>query len=283
MVLSEPLLQIGSFSIYSFGVFLALTFILGVFLFWRAATQVGFASETIFDLVFLSSLVALLVGRVFFLLAVGSPSITNPLAFGKAILQVGEGIFWAPTLLSGLGTFYLYTRRRREWSFFKLADLAVPVLALGEGLVLLAAEATAYLSSAFYVGIGYLGLFVVLELVRRRTATGGATFWTYLLFSGALTLLFEFQRGMKTLAFGTDLNYFFGIAFLVAGGSGLIYLLARSRGILDFINERTAVPSFVGKVEKQLRFRLKEGQRLIRSVRLKRAKNNGSKKDSSAN
>jgi prolipoprotein diacylglyceryltransferase len=279
MVLSEPLLQIGSFSVYSFGLFLAFIFILGAFIFWRAATRSGFASDTVFDLTFLSSLVALLVGRVFFLLSAGSPSITEPIAFAAAILRVGEGIFWAPAFLAGLCVFYIFTRRRKEWSFFKLADLAVPVLALSEGLVLLAALATAHLASALYVSIGYLVLFFFLEFLRRKVATSGVVFWVYLLFSGALTLLLEFQRELKTLAFGTDLNYLLGIALWIAGGSGLIYFLARSRGVLDAIHQRISVSPLFGKVEKQLQFRLKEGRRLMRSLRLRRAKNNDSEKD----
>lgn len=53
------LLQLGPLPVYSFGLILAVTFVLGVFLFWRAATREGFASDPIFNPIFLSTVFAL--------------------------------------------------------------------------------------------------------------------------------------------------------------------------------------------------------------------------------
>ena len=248
MQIPDLLLQIGPLPVYSFGVVLAATFILGVFLFWRMAMREGFASDPIFDLIFLSALAALIGGRLFFIVFTGDPLLSDGLlAFGGAILRVGEGIFWAPAFLFGLAAFYLYIRRRREWSFFKLSDLAAPILALGQGIGFLGAEITSFLPSGAYVGAGFLGLFLVLEFAKRRVTISGVISFVYLLFSGFLTVLSEYLRATKAEAFGIDLNYFLGAILSLVGVLGLLYLFARSRGILPIIN----------RVESQLRFKLK--------------------------
>jgi len=225
-MLPDLLIQIGPLPVYIFGVVLAATFVLGFFLFWRAAIKEGFASDPIFDLIFLSTLSALIGGRLLFIITTGE--ISDPLA----ILRVGEGIFWAPAFLLGLAVFYLYIRRRKEWSFLKLADLAVPVVALGQGLGFLGAEATSYLLSVAYIGVGYLGLFLVLKLIKRKIATSGIVFFVYLFLAGLLTIFSGYLRATKALAFGVDLNYLLGGVLLIGGVLGLLYLFIRSRGIL---------------------------------------------------
>jgi len=292
-VLSGPLLSFGAYSIYSFGILLAAIFILGAFLFWRSAHREGFASDTIFDLIFLSSFVALLAGRLTFLLFLGGGGSLT------ALVRVGDGIFWAPAFLAGLLSFYLYTRRREEWSFSKLADLAVPVLALGQGLVLLAAEATSYLSSVALAGFGYLGLFILLVLAKRRLAAVGTTFTAYLVGSGALTVFYEWQRAEKTIVYlpvwagGVDLNYLLGSFLVLFGVLRLLYLFARARGIPRLLQRRVAIPALLGRarqsarqVEKQLRFKLKVRKEAVRSWKPSlrwRDKNGNSEEKSSSN
>lgn len=271
MVLPDLLLQIGPLPVYAFGVILGVAFLLGVFLFWRAATREGFASDPIFDLIFLSVFSALFGGRISFVISTGEPSPANGLAaFGGAILRVGEGVFWAPAFLFGLVVFYLYIRQRSRsagWSFYKLADLAAPVLALGQGIGFLGAEITSYLSSVGYVALGYFGLFLILEFLRRKVTTSGTVFSVYLFLAGLLTAASEHLRTSKAFAFGADLNFLLGGMLLVAGALGLLGLFARSRGIVALLRERVTVPPIIGRVETQLRFKLKGRRRSIRLFR----------------
>lgn len=257
-MLPNLLLQIGPLPVYTFGVILAATFLLGVFLFWRGATREGFASDPTFDLIFLSVLAALLGGRLSFLIFTGEPPLTDLPAFGGAIFRVGEGVFWAPAFLLGFIAFYLYTARKREWSFFKLADLATPVLALAQGIALLGAEITGYLSSVVFAGLGFLVLFLILELIKKRVATTGVIFSAYLSLAGILTILSEYLRREKAVAFGVDLNYLLGALLAIAGALGLLYH-ARHR----FAQALRAglFARLLGRVENQLRFKLKRGQR----------------------
>src|SRR3972149_2730658 len=52
------------FSISTFGIVLALSYLLGVFLFWRWGRREGFSSDDLFDLVLVSSLGALAGGKL---------------------------------------------------------------------------------------------------------------------------------------------------------------------------------------------------------------------------
>jgi len=266
MVLPNLLLQLGPLSVYSFGMILAAIFLVGVFLFWRGATREGFASDPIFDLIFLCTLSALFGGRLSFILLTGEPSLFNdPLA----IFRVGEGIFWMPSFLLGLIAFYLYIRRRvatSGWSFFKLADLVVPIVALGQAIGFLGAQVTGYLSSVISPAFGYLGLTLILIFVKRKVVTTGVVFFLYLLLSGFLTVGGEYLRQVKAVALGIDLNYLLGATLLTAGFAGLLYQFLRSRKLFPSLQIKFSVPTFLGEIEKQLRFRLK-----VSRIRQKRA------------
>lgn len=277
VMLPNLLLQLGPLPVYTFGVILGAAFLLGVFLFWRAAKRAGFASDPIFDLIFLSVVFALVGGRLVFIASTAGLAEWWDDPF--SLFRVGEGVFWAPAFLFGLIVFYLYIRRRSRsagWSFYKLADLAAPVLALGQGIGFLGAEITSYLSSVGYVALGYFGLFLILEFLRRKVTTGGAVFAVYLFLAGLLTAASEHLRTSKAFAFGADLNFLLGGMLLVAGALGLLGLFARSCGIVASLRgvpsgtplrERVTVPPIIGRVETQLRFKLKGRRRSIRLFR----------------
>jgi len=282
VALTSPLLSLGGYSVYGFGVLLALIFLLGAFLFWRWARQEGFASDAIFDLVFLPSSVALLTGRLSYLFLTGS-AVTL-----FAAVRVGEGIFWAPAFIAGLATFYLYTRRRAEWSFSKLADLAAPVLALGQGLVFLVAEAVSYLRLAALAGVGYLALFALLALIRKKRMSSGVVFSIYLAGSGLLTLFFEGQREAKAVVLGINLNYLFAAALVALGILMFLGSFAPARNIVSAFRREVAAFLPFRRLEKQLQFKLKGRRRFFRLlwsgvrrklIRLLRPKDGSSEKE----
>jgi prolipoprotein diacylglyceryltransferase len=258
MTLSDPLLQLGSFSVYPFGIALAVVFILGVFLFWREARREGFASDAVFDLIFLSSFTALIIGRLSFVLLTGGEFSLS------AISRVGEGVFWAPAFLAGLGAFYLYVRRREGWSFPKLADLAALVLALGQGLIFIVAELTGYLPSIAVFGAGYLGLSAVLAFLKKRSPASGAVFSIYLIGFGLLNILAEPQRSGPAIASHIRLNYVFAVILAVLGILMAFRSFAGLRALWAALRQRVVVPQVFKRVEKQLQFKLKVKRRAIR-------------------
>lgn len=196
----ELAFRIGSFPVYTFGVFLAAAYLLGAFLFWRAGRSQGFSSDDLFDLLFLTSAAALAAGRILFLAFAGK------LADPSAFIRFGEGLFWAGAFPAGLAAVYFYTRAKR-WSFLRIADLIVVPLAV-------AASAVA-IPSALYVSLGYFILAGLLWLLGPRLPLG-ATFFAYLFFSGPLVYLM-------------DINFLFGQLLFMIGAVGLVALWLRFR------------------------------------------------------
>ena len=218
---SEALLNLGPVNVYTFGLILGFSYLLAVFYFWRLGKGQGFSSESLLDMVFLSSLFGLLGGRVSFLIFQGA-------GFGWAdLFRIGEGFFWAGAFILGLAAFAVFSWAKK-WSFFVLADSAVLALALGQAFGYFGAEFTDYLPFAFYLSIGYLFLFALLRYLKGRLDPG-LVFFAYLSFSGGLIGLAEWLRPDKAVWQGVNLNHLAGILLGGAGVLGVAFLLISKR------------------------------------------------------
>lgn len=125
------LLSIGNLNVSSTGVFLALGFLLGVFLIWRLARAWDLNEEKTLDLTLLTFLGGLIGARVYFI-------IENPLIFISSPLNIflinkAPGLSFWGGFLGGWLVLYFFTRRFRL-DFWQLADIAIVGL-LG-GLIL---------------------------------------------------------------------------------------------------------------------------------------------------
>jgi phosphatidylglycerol:prolipoprotein diacylglycerol transferase len=270
-MLPEVFLQIGPFSVYTFGLFLAIVFLLAVFLFWRSAVKEGFSSDPIFDLIFLTALAMLVGGRLSFVIFDSDLSLLkdDPLAF----FRFGEGVLWAPALLAGVVTFSAYVRRfsKRGWSFFKLSDLASPVLALGQALIYLTADFCGYFTYSGFleveralalVGVAFFALYALLLVMRRSLKRSGATTAVYLIGGGLLTIFAEFLRSDPTVLGGAALNYLLGVVFLLGGVFAAAYLTLFKRKSFASGFGRKVKTTFLRKgVEKQMGFKLNIGRK----------------------
>jgi len=121
------LLQIGTFRIYSFGVFLMLAFFWSCFLIWKNIRISKFNEETTFDLVLISCMGAFMLGRFVYIFFHFSD-------FGfdimKYILINGyPGMSILGMLVGGVGTMAILCKREKI-SFFELSDYIVPSLFL---------------------------------------------------------------------------------------------------------------------------------------------------------
>lgn len=115
------LLSVGKFSVSSFGVFLALGFIFGVFLIWRLARAWDLDEENILDLTLLTFVGGLIGARIYF-------GITHPVEFTQNPFKIIFFIkypgfsFWGG-FLGGWLTLYFYARHKKV-DFWKIADIA---------------------------------------------------------------------------------------------------------------------------------------------------------------
>lgn len=225
-MLPNLLLRLGPFPVYSLGFFLAGSYFLGILIFWRLGKKEGFSSDDIFDLIFLTSLVALVGGRVLFLAFTGD--MRDPLA----LIRVKEGVLWAGSFTAGLIAFTLFIRVK-SWSFLRVADLAALALAFGQAVGFLGAQLSAYLPFALYLSVGYLALGGLLWLLRPRSASG-VTLFVYLLLSGPLIYFAEWLRPAKALWGVVNLNFAFAVLISLTGFLGLVALILKGRCFFPF-------------------------------------------------
>lgn len=115
------LFSIGKFSVSSFGVFLVLGFIFGVFLIWRLARAWDLDEEKILDLTLLTFVGGLIGARLYFGINHFEEFIANPLRIILFTKYPGFS-FWGG-FLGGWLTLFYYCRRQKI-DFWQIADIA---------------------------------------------------------------------------------------------------------------------------------------------------------------
>jgi phosphatidylglycerol:prolipoprotein diacylglycerol transferase len=132
----EPLKFIGITFIRSYGLLLAISFLLGVYLSMRRATKAGLNQNTVVDLAFIV-LVAALVGSRFFYVIYHTEEFSNNLLdiinpFHSGYVGIAGLSMMGGVVLSVLAAFgFLFVKRMRPWPIF---DVMMPMFALGIGI-----------------------------------------------------------------------------------------------------------------------------------------------------
>lgn len=131
--LNPYILQIGGFGIRWYGFFMALSMAIGLYYFIRHGVRRGFAEDLLYNLAFAALLGGIAGARLVYVA-------TNPGFYAAQPLESLRidhgGLSWHGGLGGGLLAAWLYGRRRlRGGDLQRLADLAVPGLAVGYVLV----------------------------------------------------------------------------------------------------------------------------------------------------
>lgn len=202
--------KIGPFTIYSYGLMLALAVITGSWLAARRARIEGIKPDIIFNLSFLAVVSGILGARIFYVIENLGYYIDNPLEI--VMLQHG-GLSWFGGMLAGAVAAALYLKDKKL-GFYKILDLISPFIALGhsigrigcllngccfgkpsffgfyfpqQGRILMPAQA--------YSSLILLLIFVILRLLQERPHKEGQIFYTYLLLYSLARFFIEFMRG----------------------------------------------------------------------------------------
>lgn len=123
--------SIGNISVSSFGVFLALGFLLGIFLIWRLARAWELDEEKILDLIILTFIGGLVISRLYFVIENWNLFATSPLNI--LLIHKTPGFSFWGGFLGGWLTMYAFARRK-HLDFWQLADIAF--VGLMGGLIL---------------------------------------------------------------------------------------------------------------------------------------------------
>lgn len=212
------LFSLGPFTLYAYGLFLALGFFAGLMVSRREAGLLGENPDTVTDIVFYLIIFGVLGGRLFFILTNLQSFIKHPMN----VFRVWEGglVFYGGFIFAALSVF-VYTKIKKI-SLWKYADILAPGLAIGHALgrigCLMAGccygrqcdlpwaivfhnhNSLAPLEiplhpTQIYEALSNLAIFGALMAFRRKKQVDGQVFWVYVFLYGVMRIVIEFFRG----------------------------------------------------------------------------------------
>lgn len=212
------LLKIGSFTLHTYGVLLAIGFLLAVFLALKEARRVNIDPNIVLDLAFYILISALIGSRLFYVFDNWDEFRDQPISifyFWRGGLVFYGGLIGA--FLVGL--WYV---KKSHLKFTLLADLVAPSIALGQAIGRLGCfsagccygKPTEILwavtfkdphtlaprdiplhPTQLYESLATFSIFLILIVMRRQERFQGKLFWYYLLFYATARFIIEFFRG----------------------------------------------------------------------------------------
>jgi phosphatidylglycerol---prolipoprotein diacylglyceryl transferase len=211
------LLKIGSLSIFTYGFFIAVGFLAGIFLAVKEAKRLGEDHEKIMDLCFYVLIAAILGSRLFYVATSPEMFLKNPVE----ILKIWNGglVFYGGFIAALItGVVYLKVKNIPLW---KTADIMAPSLALAHffGRIgcffagccygkycdlpwavtfrhpdSLAPTGIPLHPTQLYEALNNLMIFSLLWLFRKRKKHEGQIFWIYVLLYGITRSVIETFR-----------------------------------------------------------------------------------------
>ncbi len=247
------LFQLGPIPVYAFGITLALAFLLGIRVAQSRARRRGVSPDLILDLSLYLLLGAIAGSRLFHVIANWGDYRAAP----AAAFKIWEGGLSFQGGVIGAILFALWFLRARRLSFWPLADIVMPSVALGQAL----GRIGCYLNGCCFGaptdlpwGVTFppdsfaaaefgpvhhihpiqlfsasadLAVFVLLLLFSRRSRLAGATFCLYGVLAGGVRFGLEFLRGDEPRILGPLTLYHLMSAGIVVVSIGLWAYLAR--------------------------------------------------------
>lgn len=243
------LLQLGNLELRSYGVFVALSFLIGLWLSTREAKRKGLDPRLIQDFALYALLGGIVGARIYFVLF-SDPKyfLQNPWEI-FAVWHGGIGVIGS--LTGGLVVGLWYSRKSRI-SFWKLGDTLAPGIPLGQtvgqfaclfngdsygrptdlpwAIVYTDPRSLAPLNISLhpievYEMVAYFLVFLVVWNTRKKYGADGFTFLTYLLAYGVARFFTEFFRGNPAIfPGGIPAAHVFSVTLILASFAGFLLL-----------------------------------------------------------
>ena len=248
------IVQLGTFELRSYGIIVALSFLLGLWLSTREAKRNGLDPDLVQDFALYALLGGIIGARLYFVV------FSNPAYFLQKPWEIVAvwhgGISIVGALLGGFLTALWYCRKK-QLPFWRFADALAPGVALGQaaGVIACLLNGDSYGKRAdvawaitytdprsmaplnvplhpveIYEMAAYLLVFLLVWQTRGKTKTPGFAFLIYLAGYGAARFAVEFFRGNPAIfAWGIPAAQVFGVALVLAATAGF-YALGETRG-----------------------------------------------------
>ncbi len=236
------LLSTQWFNVYSYGLFLSIGYTIATLWIIREAVRNGLPGEAVFDMLLMQLVVGILGARWLYVSEYGAG--TGPGA-GFFAFERGGLTFYGAVISSFLfDIVYLKYRRLPFWRVMDAVGFGLPLgTAIARigcflngcchgiecsqpwGIVFPRVGYTPVHPTQLYEAIACLGLFIALQMLRKRRQAYGEVILTALGGYGALRFVIEFWRGDNPLfAYGFTLSQLLGAVIAVAAVAGVFLL-----------------------------------------------------------
>lgn len=195
--------KIGSLTIYSYGLMLAIAFLAASVLAGKQAKREGFSSELVFNFSFAVFIAGIIGARIFYVVENIAYYFRHPLEI--IMLQEG-GLSWFGGLILAVAYALTYLKTRKI-SAYKMFDLISPFLALAQSLGRIGCllngccYGKTVIPTQVYSSLSLLLIFIALRIVQQRPHKTGQVFFTYLLLYSIKRFLVEFWRTDNPVVF----------------------------------------------------------------------------------
>lgn len=220
--------KIGFFTIYSYGMMVAIAFLFGISIAKREAVRKNIKPELVYDFSFCLLIGSIISARIYYILFFGLRGfLENPISIFK-IWEGGLSIHGA--ILGGAITGIIFSKKRKV-SFWQLADLISPSIILGQAIGRIGCFLNGccfgmpmkYFScierhpTQIYESIlDFIG-FLLLWKLRERIKFKGGLFLSYLMTYGVIRIIVS--------QFRADNTYLGNTAFTLAGLTSVILFI----------------------------------------------------------
>lgn len=208
--------HIGPFTVYSYGLMLALAFLVCMTLASAAAKKQGIHPDSMVNLTFLVFIAGILGARLFYVVENWSFYLAEP---REIVLVQHGGLSWFGGLFAGIITGGIFLKKNKM-PVYPTLDLLVPYVALGQaigrigcllngccfgrpsqsGIYFPAQEAT-LVPAQLYSSLALLFIFICLKAAQERPHGTGGIFYLYLLLYSIKRFFIEFLRADNSIVF----------------------------------------------------------------------------------
>ena len=252
------LYTIGSFNVYSFGIFLAIAFILSTFIVWKLSRE-EFKEEEHLDAYFYTALVTLIVGRTVYILR-------NWQDFKFIILKYflvveTPGLSMLGGAVGGIIFLYFYCKRKKI-NFYHMGDLFAVASSLGLVFIKIGQQlggaafgkqtdfflkvkilgrAGFYHPAELYESLIYTFLFVILLVFYKRGLRkkwhSGIIFSLFVLVVSLSTIILEFIKVYRVYLYGLSFRQLLGILIFIVTTVFLSNRIGFIKKLLNFFKK----------------------------------------------
>jgi len=207
---------IGPFTIYSYGLLLAIAFLVSSSLAAKEAGRQGIAKDLIINLSFLVLICGIAGARVFYVIENLSYYLKNPI---EVIMLSRGGLSVFGGLISGVIIAVIYLKRKKQ-SVYKVLDIIVPFVALAQSIgrigcllngccygrvsefgIYFKTHDEFLIPTQLYSSLMLIIMFVALRFLQERKHKEGQVLFSYLLFYSFGRFFIEFWRADNARVF----------------------------------------------------------------------------------